>query len=105
MTISIGALGSQPLNSQEKRSLNEANLDRVTSNTANQPAHTTEAGIGAETTNLTAGAANLAALTKLAMTANDTRSEKVEKLRQQVASGNYKPEPSATADALLSEWE
>jgi len=103
MTISIGGLGPQHLESQEK--INDANIDRVTSNATNQTAHTTEAGGEGETTKFTASAANIAALTKLAMNGDDARAEKVEQLRQQVATGTYKPEPSATADALLSEWE
>ncbi|HTR27132.1 MAG TPA: flagellar biosynthesis anti-sigma factor FlgM [Terriglobales bacterium] len=105
MTISIGGLGSQPLGQQPRTDLNEANVDRVTSNAANHAGQTAEAATDGETTNLTAGTANLAALNKLAMSDDETRSEKVEKLRQKVAAGNYKPEPSAIADALLSEWE
>ena len=103
MTISIGGLGPQHLGLQEE--VSDAHVDRAATNAANRAGHTSEAGADDESTNLTAGAANIAALTKLAVNSSETRTEKVEHLRQQVAAGNYKPEPSAIADALLSEWE
>jgi flagellar biosynthesis anti-sigma factor FlgM len=99
MTISIGGFGSQP-----KTDLTEPNVDRITSSVPNKGAQAAEAAPADETTTLVAGAASLAALTKLAMNGDETRIGKIEQLRQDIAAGAYKLEPANIADALLAEW-
>lgn len=100
MTISIGGLGPQP-----KTDFGEPNVDRVTSGSENKASRGADAGIFAETTTLLAGAANLAALTKIAMNGDESRTGRVEQLRQDIAAGAYKAEPTKIADSLLPEWQ
>jgi flagellar biosynthesis anti-sigma factor FlgM len=100
MTISIGGLGAQP-----KTELGDSTVDRVTSNAANKTSQDSDTGVSGETTTLLAGAASLAALTKVAMSSNDSRASKVEQLRAAVAAGTYKLAPGGIADALLAEWK
>ncbi len=100
MTISIGGLGPQP-----KTDFGEPNVDRVTSSVPDKGSQAPEAAPPDETTTLVAGAASLAALTKLAMNGDERRIGKVEQLRQDIAAGAYKSEPPNIADALLAEWK
>lgn len=100
MTISIGGLGAQP-----KTELGDSTIDRVTSNAASKTSQDSEAGVAGETTTLLSGAANLAALAKVAMNTDDSRTSKVEQLREAVVGGTYKLATGEVADALLSEWQ
>ena len=99
MTILIGGLGSQP-----KTDFSEPNVDRVTSSVPNK-GQAAEAAPAGETTTLVAGATSLAAFAKLAMNGDETRGDKVEQLRQDIAAGAYKLERDNIADALLAEWK
>lgn len=99
MAISIGGLGAQP-----NTELGDSTVDRVTSSAANKASQENEAGVTGETTTLMAGAAGMAALTKVAMSGDESRLSKVEQLRGAVADGTYKLAPGEIADALLAEW-
>ncbi len=103
MTISIGAMGSQP-----RTELNDSSVDRVTSSRNDKTNEKSEASStdasSVETTSLVAGTTNLATLTATAMQSGDVRTDKVAQLRQAIASGTYQVEPAQVADAMLKEW-
>jgi flagellar biosynthesis anti-sigma factor FlgM len=101
MAISIGGAGSQPVGE-----FIESTIDRVTSSQSNKVQEGAEASTsGSETTSLLAGASSLAALTATAMDSGGFRSDKVDQLRQAIASGSYHIEPNQVADAMLKEWQ
>ena|ERR1700690_818035 len=99
MTISIGGMGSQP-----RTEFTESPVDRVTSSQSNKAREGTDAP-STETTTLLAGATSLASLTATAMDIPGVRTDRVEQLRQAIASGTYQVEPSQVADAILKEWQ
>jgi negative regulator of flagellin synthesis FlgM len=99
MTILIGGMGSQP-----RTEFTDSPVDRVTSSQNNIAREATDAP-ATETTTLLAGATSMAALTAAAMDTSGVRTDRVEQLRQAIATGTYNVEPSQVADAMLKEWQ
>lgn len=52
---------------------------------------------------LSLGRDHIAALTSQAMATSETRQDKIEALRQSIASGQYKVDPGQVAEAILGE--
>jgi flagellar biosynthesis anti-sigma factor FlgM len=100
MTISIGGMDSQP-----RTELTESNVDRVTSSQNNNKVRDGAEAPTTETTTLLAGTTSLAALTAAAIDTSGVRTDRVEQLRQAIATGTYRVEPGQVADAMLKEWQ
>jgi flagellar biosynthesis anti-sigma factor FlgM len=101
MTISIGSISPHP-----PTEFNESPVDRVTSSLTNKAREGVDAPPPmTETLTLVASAANVAALTSVALSMNGVRSDRVQQLRHSIASGTYKVEPNLVADVIMRDWQ
>lgn len=97
MTIDIVGLGSQ-----SRVDSNEPHLDRVSSGIPSKT-HETEHAVQNDEVATLSRTSTVKALVDEAMRDSDVRSEKIDQLRLQIRSGQYKVSASDVANALLSE--
>lgn len=99
MTINIGGFDSQP-----KIDTHESVVDRVSSGAASKSHQADQAAINDESTTLSK-AAVLKNLVDEVASNNEIRTEKVEQLRQAIASGQYKVNATEVANAMIAEGQ
>jgi len=91
-----------------KVELNGPTLDAVTSAQANKPEVSGENAVQApeeDKVTLSTDTSSVAALTTQALNSPEIRQDRVDALRQAIASGDYKVDPGAIAQAMIGESE